>query len=166
MTEIISSSINQTKEVASEILKNLKKRETAEVVGLHGNLGSGKTTFTKAIAELLGVSETVSSPTFVIEKIYPIRNSKSQETLISNGTSKSNSSATNQNFSHLIHIDAYRLKSGAELTSLGLQEILKDENNLILIEWPENVLDVLPENSKHIYFEFVDENTRKITYGK
>lgn len=116
-------------------------KNNAIVVGLYGDLGSGKTTFTKFIATHLGVEETVTSPTFVIEKIYKL---------------------DNQKFKNLIHIDAYRLESGRELESLGWKEISSNPENLILIEWPERVKEILPENITEIYFKFIDEKTREV----
>ncbi len=124
----ISNSLEETQKIADDFIKNISpKSDSAFVVGLSGNLGAGKTAFTKCIAKSLGVEETVTSPTFVIEKIYELENQK---------------------FSHLIHIDAYRLESGEELLNLGWQRIVSDPNNLILIEWPEKVSSVMPEHTK------------------
>ncbi len=96
----------------------------ATLVTLSGELGAGKTAFTKAVAHALGVEEIVTSPTFVLEKIYLL---------------------SNQSFKRLIHIDAYRLEKGSDLASLGFDELMKDSGNLILLEWPENVAGALPE---------------------
>ncbi|MEK7514295.1 MAG: tRNA (adenosine(37)-N6)-threonylcarbamoyltransferase complex ATPase subunit type 1 TsaE, partial [Patescibacteria group bacterium] len=68
----------------------------AKIVGLIGELGAGKTAFVKEVAHLLGVKDTLTSPTFVIEKIYPLKGKQ---------------------FKKLIHIDAYRLSEGKELTA-------------------------------------------------
>ena len=113
----------------------------ALIVGLYGDLGSGKTAFTQVVAKCLGVKETVTSPTFVIEKIYKL---------------------DHRDFEHLIHIDAYRLKNGDELLHLGWEEIAKNPKNIIFIEWPERVAEILPNNMKKIYFTFVNEDTREI----
>ena len=67
-----------------------------------------------------------------------------------------------KNFEHLIHIDAYRLGSGDELLHLGWEEIAKNPKNIIFIEWPERVSEILPEDIKKIYFTFVDASSRKI----
>lgn len=124
----ISNSLEETQKIADDFIKYISpKSDTAFVVGLSGDLGAGKTAFTKCIAKSLGVEETVTSPTFVIEKIYELENQK---------------------FSHLIHIDAYRLESGEELLNLGWQRIISDPKNLILIEWPEKVSSVMPEHTK------------------
>ena len=113
----------------------------ALIVGLYGDLGSGKTAFTQVVEKCLGVKETVTSPTFVIEKIYKL---------------------DHRDFEHLIHIDAYRLKNGDELLHLGWEEIAKNPKNIIFIEWPERVAEILPNNMKKIYFTFVNEDTREI----
>ncbi|MFA6338576.1 MAG: tRNA (adenosine(37)-N6)-threonylcarbamoyltransferase complex ATPase subunit type 1 TsaE [Candidatus Paceibacterota bacterium] len=142
----VSKSIKETADIAAKFLEKiekLNKSEKAVVVGLDGDLGSGKTAFTKEIANILGVKETVTSPTFVIEKTYKLKNQK---------------------FNHLIHIDAYRLASGSELTHLGWSEISSDPKNLIFIEWPEIVKDILPDDMIKINFEFIDETTREITF--
>src|SRR5574343_128358 len=106
----ISNSLEETQKIADDFIKNISpKNDSAFVIGLSGNLGAGKTAFTKCIAKSLGVEETVTSPTFVIEKIYEL---------------------DNQKFSHLIHIDAYRLNSPHELLSLGWEKIISDPKNL------------------------------------
>lgn len=113
------------------------------VVGLSGDLGSGKTAFTQAVAKQLGIQDIVTSPTFIIEKIYKLNN---------------------QQFDHLIHIDAYRLESGAELLHLGWNEIAANPKNIIFVEWPEKVVDILPKGITMIEFKFIDETTREINF--
>ena len=161
--KIVSKKLKETKNIAKNFLQKLKSdTKKAVVVGLHGDLGSGKTTFVQFVAEMLGIKENITSPTFVIEKIYPIKSSEAgilSKTKLFNRASKTE----NHNWpKRLIHIDAYRLKCGEELRILGFEEILNDQENLILIEWPENVYDILPKNILKIEFEFIDENTRKI----
>jgi tRNA threonylcarbamoyladenosine biosynthesis protein TsaE len=144
--KILSKNIEETSEVAKGFLNKLQsKTDSATVVGLFGNLGSGKTTFTQALGKSLGVTEFMTSPTFVIEKIYLLKNSK-----------------VLMCFKKLIHIDAYRLESGQELLSLDFKEILKDPKNLILIEWPERVADVLPSDLIKVNFKFITEFEREI----
>ena len=138
-----SKSLSDTAVLAGVFLKNITPhRDGATIFGLSGDLGSGKTAFTKEVAHLLGIKkEEVTSPTFVIEKIYSI---------------------SHKDFSHLIHIDAYRLDSPDELLHLGWEDIRKDPKNLILIEWPEKVKTLLPSQTQYLSFAFVDENTRDI----
>lgn len=116
----------------------------ATLVTLSGDLGAGKTAFTKAVAKTLGVSEMVTSPTFVLEKIYALPGEKA--------------------FKRLVHIDAYRLESGAELSPLGFDEVMKDSQTLVFLEWPEKVADALPRPAAHISLT-VTGDSRKISYG-
>jgi tRNA threonylcarbamoyladenosine biosynthesis protein TsaE len=132
------------KETVSSLVPNIF---SATVVGLYGELGAGKTTFTQSVARALGIGETVVSPTFVIEKIY--RTVASSEHVASS-------------FERLIHIDAYRLESGDELLKLGWKEIISDPKNLILIEWPERVADIMPEHTKVMINHLENETSREI----
>jgi tRNA threonylcarbamoyladenosine biosynthesis protein TsaE len=108
----------------------------ATLVTLSGELGVGKTAFTKAVAKALGVEEIVTSPTFVLEKIYLLPSFDGHAVL----------------FKRLVHIDAYRLEKGADLAPLGFNELMRDSGNLILLEWPEKVRDALPEPDVKISF--------------
>ncbi|MFH1170369.1 MAG: tRNA (adenosine(37)-N6)-threonylcarbamoyltransferase complex ATPase subunit type 1 TsaE [Candidatus Vogelbacteria bacterium] len=65
----------------------------------------------------------------------------------------------------LVHIDCYRLDRSDDLLHLGWNEIVADPNNLILVEWPERVGDLLSSSTLKIKFEVIDENSRKIIYG-
>lgn len=125
---------------------NNKENKSAVVFGLSGDLGSGKTTFTQCVAKCLGIEDVVTSPTFVIEKVYKIYNEKYKNT-----------------FEHLIHIDAYRLENGEEIERLGWKDVLSNKKNLILVEWPENIDSAMPKNYKQIKFEHLNEGSRKIT---
>ena len=138
----------------------------ATVVGLYGNLGAGKTTFTQCLAKELGITETLTSPTFVIEKIYPIKHSSSTTyPQAYQTTSPQVFPQFSIPFTQIIHIDAYRLDNGSELEVLGFKKLLEDSKNLILVEWPERVIDILPKDHIKIHFTFVDEVTREIVWG-
>lgn len=139
----LTKSLEETYEVSKKAVEIAKEMQNSQalVFGLSGELGSGKTTFMKGIAKAFGIEDVITSPTFVIEKIYPLENNK---------------------FDKLIHIDAYRLNSGEELLKLGWKEISENPKNIIFIEWPEKVQDILPEDVKKIEFKFIDENTREI----
>lgn len=112
---------------------------TATVIGLQGELGSGKTYFAQRFGKILGVKENMVSPTFVIMKSYSINPSNS-------------SGQAWHRFKKLIHIDAYRLEKEEELLKLGWQEIVKDPENIVLIEWPEKIEGIMPKDSKRIIF--------------
>lgn len=130
-------------EVARETLEMAEKAESsaAAVVGLRGDLGSGKTAFVKELAKILGVEETVTSPTFVILKLYGTRHPR---------------------FKRLVHIDAYRLDSADELVAIGWKDLVADPGSLIAIEWPEKVSEGIPADSLMLDFKFVDDLTRRI----
>ena len=137
----ISRSLADTNNIAKDIVKKLNGEDkTAKVIGLYGNLGAGKTAFTQELARELGIKEKVVSPTFVIMKKSPIKGHK---------------------FKTLIHIDAYRLEKGEELAKLGWAEIITDPENLVLIEWPEIVADVMPKNHDKIKIRHLDETSRE-----
>lgn len=125
----------------------LSPREgSATLVTLSGELGAGKTAFTKAVAKYLGIEEVVTSPTFVLEKIY----------LLGGEASK---------FKRLVHIDAYRLEQGSDLSTLGFDELMQDAENLILLEWPEKVSDALPVPSVKISITSHTDGSRTISYA-
>ena len=138
---IISKSIEETRKLVKSWFASLNKSKNgATIVGFYGNLGSGKTAFSQAVAKELGIKENVTSPTFVIKKFYDTNHKK---------------------FKKLIHIDAYRLNNGKELETLNFKELMSDKDNLILIEWIENVKEIIPSDHIKIYCEFVDETTRE-----
>jgi len=146
--KIISKNLSDTKKIAEDFIKKISNgaKNEAFVVGLYGDLGSGKTTFTQAVAKIFNIKEDVTSPTFVIMKSYQI----------------TRNSTFNIPYSNLIHIDAYRLDSAKELSALNWERTLGDSKNIIFIEWPERVLEVLPENHTKIFFKFLSENEREI----
>lgn len=129
--EIITRSTEETKKLAFEIAKKTKLGDT---LALYGDLGSGKTTFTRYMVEGLGLKNRVQSPTFVIARKY----------------------------GHVNHIDLYRITSEKEVEDLGIKEMLEDKNSITVIEWPGSAEKVLPVNTIRVYFEYVDENSRKI----
>jgi tRNA threonylcarbamoyladenosine biosynthesis protein TsaE len=161
--KILSKNVEETNKVAQDFLNKLSpKDDSATIVGLFGDLGSGKTTFTQALAKHLNVAEVVTSPTFVIEKIYLLNDSQKLSENPLRLTRANGFEEIPKAFGRLIHIDAYRLDSGKELLSLQFAEIQKDPKNLILIEWPERVEDILPSDLIKINFKFISENEREI----
>jgi tRNA threonylcarbamoyladenosine biosynthesis protein TsaE len=122
---------------------------SAVLITLSGELGAGKTAFTKVLARTYGVTETITSPTFVLEKIYLLPRELGSPTL---------------KFARLLHIDAYRLESGEDLAPLGFDEAMRDPQNLIVLEWPEKVSDALPTPAVHISILTHPDTTRTIIY--
>jgi tRNA threonylcarbamoyladenosine biosynthesis protein TsaE len=131
-------------EAARFALSLLPRTEGATLVTLSGDLGAGKTAFTKALAASLGVNEVLTSPTFVLEKIYALPETAS--------------------FKRLIHIDAYRLEQGADLAPLGFDESMRDAQNLIVLEWPEKVQDGLPKTAYALTITVLPDGGRHISY--
>ena len=120
-----SQSLSDTSQIAQQILTQLSgspRTNGATILALSGDLGAGKTAFTKLFAGHLGITETVVSPTFVLAKFYDIPGQQSP-------------------WEHLVHIDAYRLESWQELQVLKFDDVFNNPKNLILIEWPEQVAD-------------------------
>lgn len=163
----ISKSPEDTNRLAKEFVENLLKTrgktggkpvKKATIVTLQGDLGAGKTTFVKAVAQTLGIKKTLTSPTFVLEKVYKIPSSRRNLTDITSARFR-----LDNGFTHLIHIDAYRLENGAELLTLGWKGLIEDPRNLIFVEWPERVVGAIPKGVKKTTFTFIDERTRKIT---
>ncbi len=130
--ENITKSTEETKRLAVELAGKIQK---GSVLALYGDLGSGKTTFTRYFVEALGLKNRVQSPTFVVARRYGDVN----------------------------HLDLYRLTNEEEARDIGIEEMLFDQNSITLIEWPEIIENILPEKTIKIYFEYIDENTRKIT---
>lgn len=113
--------------VVSRVLEHVNAQDAAAVVALHGELGAGKTTFVQILAKALGVSEAVTSPTFVIMKQYELPEEK-------NGLRE------------LIHIDAYRIDDENEMTPLRFTELLATPGTLVCVEWAEKIKNLLPKN--------------------
>ncbi len=131
-------------QAAALVARLTPKTNGATLVVLSGDLGAGKTTFVQAVARALGVTEDVTSPTFVLQKIYPL---------------------TGSPFKRLIHMDAYRLEESGALIPLGFDETLEDPHTLIMLEWPENVADALPAPDVSIALEALPDGTRALTYA-
>ncbi len=128
----------------SQTLANYEVSRFATVVSLSGDLGTGKTTFTQAVARILGVKRKVNSPTFVIMKRYEIKYPYPASHYLGGGEKRV------KKFTQLFHLDAYRLKNAKELLNLGWAEIISNPEHLVFIEWPENVKKAMPKKHHKI----------------
>ena len=117
----------ETLVLAKKFAKELKGGET---IGLIGNLGAGKTIFTKGIAIKLGIEKNITSPTFVLMKIYPVNSQKQ--------------------IKFLVHIDAYRIKSANDLIAIGANEHFDQPDTVTIIEWADKIKKILPKKTKFI----------------
>lgn len=141
MKEFISNSVEDTTEIAKKLFLELKG---GDVLALSGNLGAGKTVFVKALANILGIEDNITSPTFVLMKEYKTNNKEIKK---------------------LIHVDCYRLDVGENLDDIGLGDYLQDSETLVVIEWADKVLD-LPRDTVNIKIDYLDNNKRKIVVEK
>ena len=130
----------QTQELAINFLRDIKKRDKALVFALQGDLGGGKTTFTKELAKACQVKEEITSPTFVIFNRYKAFHK----------------------FKNFYHFDCYRLNGSKDVIDLGFKEIISNPDNIVVVEWAEIIKEILPKDSIFINFIFVSENKRKI----
>lgn len=117
--------------------------KTGDVLGLKGELGSGKTTFVQGLAEGLKIQKgyVVQSPTFTLVNVYPCE----QVTLV--------------------HMDFYRCDSVRQSDLLELEEYIHEPSNLIVIEWFDKIPEVMPKKYIEIQFEVTGEHSRKMTWG-
>ena len=129
-------------ETAKTILNQSETARTATVIELVGDVGVGKTTFTRGLAKGLDIKEPVTSPSFTISKTYALKNG-----------------------GNLIHYDFYRLQDPG-LMAEDLTENLHNPKNIIVIEWGESISNLLPENHLKITINYTDDNARKITINQ
>lgn len=146
MEQVLVRSREDMHGCAERVLRSLSavKSNGATVLALTGELGSGKTTFTQMLASLLGVTLTVTSPTFVVLKRYPL---------------------THARFDTLVHVDLYRIEHESELAPLRLTEELHNPKNLVVIEWPERAPATIPTTAVPLSFVVTRDGTRTVTYG-
>lgn len=139
MKSLRTTSIKQTEEAGEYLGKSLKE---SSVVALFGDLGAGKTAFTRGLVRGYGINCRVFSPTFAIVNEYK-ENSKT-----------------------VYHFDMYRITGTEDLYSTGYFDYL-DTRAVIVIEWSENIVDVLPDDCIRVYIEKTDdENERIIKAGR
>lgn len=138
----ITRSDKETIAYGKKIAATLKP---GDIVCLYGDLGAGKTTLVKGIAQGLGVKKNITSPTFAILNVLPVRNSKFK-------------------VCKLVHIDTYRLKNEQELIDIGAEDYLGAPDAICVIEWPEKMKKLL-KNKKcvNIRIEHGDKSKRKLT---
>lgn len=137
--EILIKDLNGIREAAAEFVKLMDGRS---VFAFYGQMGAGKTTFIKAVCAELGITETVTSPTFSIVNEY--RSDTTAELIY--------------------HFDCYRLENLEEALDLGIEDYF-DSGALCLLEWPERIEDVLPEDTLNVEIKAdYESGLRTITF--
>lgn len=139
------------------------QRKHAFIIALHGDLGGGKTTFTQGIARGLGIKRRIISPTFVIVRQYNLRDYSSSGAQRSREVIKADSSRQARTI-NFYHIDLYRVESLKDIEMLGIEEIINDPKNIVVIEWAEKIKDLLPKERIDIHFEYISDDKRKVTF--
>lgn len=136
-SEFISHSAEETEEIAEELAKSLS---AGSIILYEGDLGAGKTTFTKGIAKALGISEVVTSPTFALVNEYYGK-------------------------FPLFHFDLYRISNADDLYAIGFFDYL-DRGGIIAAEWSENIPELEQElkNAIKVRIEKLSDNERRIVY--
>ncbi|MBL7159731.1 tRNA (adenosine(37)-N6)-threonylcarbamoyltransferase complex ATPase subunit type 1 TsaE [Candidatus Microgenomates bacterium] len=151
---MITHSSLETEKLGEKLAKDIKK---GGVIALYGELGAGKTTFTKGLARGLGIKNRIISPTFIFIRSYIVN----QQLAINNPPRQTRSSGeAGQQFFY--HIDLYRIDRLEDAHSLGLEEILSDSRNIVVIEWPEKIKKLLPKKRIEVYFKYLDKGQREI----
>jgi tRNA threonylcarbamoyladenosine biosynthesis protein TsaE len=135
--DFISRSPEQTRRLGARLGELLK---TGDFIGLTGDLGSGKTTFVQGLAEGWGSLDSVSSPTFVLVNVYRRENGET-----------------------LNHMDAYRIGSALEAEDLDLDEMAT--NGALIVEWPERISPVLPQEGLNIRFAWAADEQRNVVFS-
>lgn len=132
-------------DIATEVIKYIlmhRNKTGATLVALSGDLGAGKTTLTKEVAKLLGIQKPVISPTFVLLKSYKL---------------------TKKQWKLFHHIDAYRFEKPEEVTRIGWETLVSDPGNIIFLEWPEQLGNLLPKKHISLKLKHKGETKREIT---
>ena len=135
-TELEIQSLDTIHKTAQEFIELIGENT---VFAFNGKMGAGKTTFIKAICEVMGVKETVNSPTFSIVNEYESANGRI-----------------------IFHFDCYRINKVQEALDFGAEEYLYS-GNLCFIEWSENIAPILPESIVNVDIEETENGKRKIT---
>ncbi len=135
--KVITTSSQQTEKLGEEFAKKLQPQD---VIFLKGDLGSGKTTFTKGLAKGLGITSRIISPTFIIVRSH---------------------STGRADISTLYHLDLYRLQSEKEALGIDLNDYLADPTGVVVIEWPEVSQNIVKKKVWNISF-WQNENNREI----
>lgn len=146
MQKSITESSAQMRKLGKNLARKILRQDVVKkaiVLALSGNLGAGKTTFLQGFAKGLGVKEKITSPTFVLMKKFKIKNPK---------------------FVNFYHFDCYRLNNSEGILDLRFKEIILNPENIVAIEWPENIRKIIPKDVVKIKFIHLKRDKRKVVY--
>lgn len=129
--------LSHINEAAKEFINNMGN---AKVFAFYGKMGAGKTTFIKALCEAMGVEDVITSPTFALVNEY-----------------------TDGNGDPIYHFDFYRIKKIEEVYDMGYEDYFYS-GSLCLLEWPELIEDLLPEDAVRVSITQNDDNSRTIEF--
>ncbi|MGC9046725.1 MAG: tRNA (adenosine(37)-N6)-threonylcarbamoyltransferase complex ATPase subunit type 1 TsaE [Minisyncoccia bacterium] len=140
-----SLSALQTKTIArtlaQEVIKFINKFNQALIIGLSGDLGSGKTVFAQGFGNGLGLKHKITSPTFLLVRKYKLNK---------------------KNFDYFYHLDMYRIKNLNELKTIDFQKIISNPKNIVLIEWADVVKKNLPSDIIWVQLKHTTKNNQRI----
>ncbi|RDY61639.1 tRNA (adenosine(37)-N6)-threonylcarbamoyltransferase complex ATPase subunit type 1 TsaE [Flagellimonas nanhaiensis] len=131
--------LSEIRDIAKVLLETVPNKTLC----FYGDMGVGKTTLIKALAQELGVADNANSPTFGLVNEYQ---NKEGDVLA-------------------YHFDFYRIEDETEALDMGLEDYL-NKRSWIFIEWPEKIASLLPESNVGIYLHFIDENKRSIEFNQ
>lgn len=134
--EFFSRSADQTRRLGMRLGNLLQK---GDVIGLQGDLGSGKTTFVQGVAQGWGSLDPVSSPTFVLVNMY-----------------------RRTDYQNLYHLDAYRLQNAEEANELDIDQMI--DQGALIIEWPERIEKALPADHLQIQLKWIADEQRGMIF--
>ena len=135
--------IKTEKETDQLAYKLANKFKGGEIIALEGDLGAGKTTFTKSLAKAFNIKKQITSPTFVLMKVYPIDHKQSA-------------------IKQFIHVDCYRLDNVQELFYLGIEEYLNKPDTVVVIEWADKIRKYLQKFKKITWLKIKIDKEQRI----
>ena len=147
--EIRIENIDQIRTAARTFIENVLPGH--HIVAFYGKMGAGKTTFIKALCEELGVTDTVTSPTFALVNEYSIPTSQKEASPVGGRLEGA-----------IFHFDFYRIKRLEEVYDLGYEDYFYRKDALCLIEWPELIEELLPDDTLRVEISEEADGTRKL----
>ncbi len=132
--------IKDLKDLERAAAEFIREKPSGSVIAFYGSMGAGKTTFIKSLCRVLGVPDVVNSPTFTIINEYKTRDGKP-----------------------VYHFDLYRIEKIAELYDIGIDEFIYS-GHLCLIEWPEKMEQILPEDCIRVTINVLDSGSRELLF--